>query len=312
MTINEKIMNVIFFSQTGIGVLGNSFLTCLFIFTHLSGHSKRPIDTILIQLTLVNCLVLLPKGIPQIMATLGLKNFLDDFGCKIVFYLQRVSRGLSLTMTCLLSVFQAITITPPSFSSVELKVRAPKYIIPSSLCSWTFHLLLNVFIALGMKGPRHPGNITEIQHFEYCSYPSAPKYQAILLSIIFSFPDAVYMGLMAFASGYMVFLLYRHHKQVQQIHISSISARTSPEIRATQTILLLVSTFVSIYSLNSIFTAYMHFRKTSLWLTQTSAFLTLSFPAVSPYLLISNDSQVSRYCYALCWRKRPHSGLAAD
>ncbi|XP_036598869.1 vomeronasal type-1 receptor 1-like [Trichosurus vulpecula] len=312
MNTNEKIMSIIFFSQTGIGVLGNYFLTCLFIFIYLSGYSLRPIDTILTQLTLANCLVLLPKGVPQIMATLGLKNILDDTGCKIIFYLHRVSRGLSLTMTCLLTVFQAITITPSSSSSVELKARAPKYIFPSSLFSWTFHLLLNVFIALGIKGPRHTGNSTEIQDFGYCSYESAPRYQAIMFSIILSFPDAVCLGLTAFASGYMVFLLYRHHKQVQQIHISSTSARTSPEVRATQTILLLVSTFVSIYSLNSIFTAYMHFRKISLWLTQTSAFLTLTFPAVSPYLLISSDSQVPRYCYTLWERKRPHSTLAAD
>ncbi|XP_020827516.1 vomeronasal type-1 receptor 1-like [Phascolarctos cinereus] len=304
-------MSIIFFFQTGIGVLGNSFLTCLFIFIYLRGHSLRPIDTILTQLTLANCLVLLPKGVPQIMTTLGLKNFLDDIGCKIVFYLHRVSRGLSLTMTCLLSVFQAITIAPNMYSLVELKARAPKYIIPSSLFSWTFHLLLNVLIALGMKGPRHAGNSTEIQHFEYCSYLFAPRYQAVLLLIIFSFPDALCLGLMAFASGYMVFLLYGHHKQVQQIHISCISARMSPEVRATQTILLLESTFVTIYSLNSIFITYMHFRKTSLWLMQTSAFLTLSFPAVSPCMLINNDSQVPRYCYALCGRKRPHSALAA-
>ncbi|XP_068953350.1 vomeronasal type-1 receptor 4-like [Petaurus breviceps papuanus] len=312
MNTNEKLMSIIFFSQTGIGVLGNAFLLCLFIFTYLSGHSLRLIDTILTQLTLANCLVLLLKGVPQIMATLGLKNFLDEIGCKIIFYLHRISRGLSLTMTCFLTIFQAITIAPSSFSLVQLKARAPKCIIPSSLFSWAFHLLLNVVIALKMKGPRHTENSTEIQHFEYCSYVSLPRHQAILFSIILSFPDAACLGLMAFASGYMVFLLYRHHKQVQQIHISSISARTSPEIRATQTILLLVSIFLSIYLLSCIFLVYLHFKKTSLWLTQTSAFLTLSFPAVSPYLLISNDSQVPRYCYALWGRKRSHSSPAAD
>uniref|UniRef100_A0A4X2KZ20 Vomeronasal type-1 receptor n=1 Tax=Vombatus ursinus TaxID=29139 RepID=A0A4X2KZ20_VOMUR len=85
------ILCIAFLSQTGIGVLGNAFLTCLFIFVFLRGHRLRPIDTILIQLALVNCVVLLSKGIPKTMTALGLMNFLDEIGCKIVFYLHRVT-----------------------------------------------------------------------------------------------------------------------------------------------------------------------------------------------------------------------------
>ncbi|XP_072471521.1 vomeronasal type-1 receptor 1-like [Notamacropus eugenii] len=297
------ILGIFFFSQTGIGLIGNSFLISLFIIMFLSRHRLRPIETIVTELALVNCLALLSKGVPQTMVTLGMKNFLDTTGCKITLYLHRVARCLSVTLTCLLSGFQAITISPNNSSSAHLKARAPKYIIPTSLLCWTFQLLLNVFIPIGMIDPKHTRNITEIQHHGYCSHLVPSGFRASLYAFILSFPDTVLMGFMVFASGYMVLLLYRHHKHVEQIHINCISTRVSPETRATKTILLLVSIFVSSYSLDCILTAYMSFMKSSRWLVHCSALMTSFFPTISPYVLISSDSQVPKYCYALCGRR---------
>ncbi|NP_001160281.1 vomeronasal 1 receptor monDomV1R1233 [Monodelphis domestica] len=297
------ILSLVFFSQTGIGLLGNSFLIILFIFLFLSGHRLRPIDPIFTQLALGNCVALLSKGIPQTMVTLGIKNFLDITGCKITLYLHRVARGLSLTLTCFLSGFQAITISPNNSSSVALKVRAQKYIIPLSLLCWSFHVFLNIFIPLGMIDPKRSSNITKIQHYGYCSHLLPSGFRASLYAFILSFPDAVCVGLMLLANGYMVFLLYKHHKQVEQIHISSVSTQGSPETKATRTIFLLVSTFVSSYSINCLLTAYMAFMESLPWLVHTSTFLSLFFPAISPYVLVSSDSHVPKYCYALCGRK---------
>ncbi|XP_036598859.1 vomeronasal type-1 receptor 1-like [Trichosurus vulpecula] len=309
MKSNNIILCVAFLSQTGIGVLGNSFLIFLFIFVFLSGHRMRPIDTIVTQLAFVNCLVLLSKGIPKTMTALGLMNFLGEIGCKIVSYLHRVAQELSLSMTCLLSGFQAITISPSNSIWAGLKARTRKYIILSSLFCWTFHLLFCSYTPWGIQGPSHARNITEIQHYGYCSHVILSGYHASLFATIISFPDSVCMVFMVSASGYMVFLLYRHHRQVKQIHLTCLSLRVSHESRATKTILLLLSTFFTSYSLNSILTTYMSFVKSPHWLAHTSAFLASCFPAVSPYMLISSDSQVPRYFYALCRKKNPHFDL---
>ncbi|XP_043850005.1 vomeronasal type-1 receptor 1-like [Dromiciops gliroides] len=305
MKSKDIILRFAFFPQMGIGLLGNSFLICLFMFSFLSGHRMRPVDTIITQLALVNCLVLLSKGIPETMTALGLMNFLDETGCKIIFYLHKVARDLSLSMTCLLSGFQAITISPSNSNWAELKARAPRYLMPSSLFFWTFHLLFCSYIPWGIKGPKYTRNITEIQLTGYCSYQILAGFQVSIFATIISFPDAIFLGLMVSASGYMMFLLYRHHQQVQQVHLTCLSPRASPETRATNTILLLVSTFVSSYAFNCILTAYMSFIKSPPWLMHSSAFLASCFPAISPYVLISSDSQVTRYLYALCGRK-PH------
>ncbi|XP_044522734.1 vomeronasal type-1 receptor 1-like [Gracilinanus agilis] len=301
------ILSVVFFSQTGIGVLGNSFLINIFIFLFISGHRLRPIDPIFTQLALGNCVALLSKGVPQTMVALGIKNFLDITGCKITLYLHRVARGLSLTLTCLLSGFQAIIISPNNSSSADFKVRASKYIIPSSLLCWPFHVFLNIFIPIGMVDPKHSRNVTKIQHYGYCSHVVPSGFWASFYTFILSFPDAVCVGLMLLANGYMVFLLYRHHKRVEQIHTSCVSVRGSPETKATHTILLLVSTFVSSYFINCLLTAYMAWMESPAWLVHTSAFLSSFFPAISPYVLVSSDSHIPKYCYALCGRKpQPH------
>ncbi|XP_031805073.1 vomeronasal type-1 receptor 4-like [Sarcophilus harrisii] len=309
MKSKDILLNIAFFSQTGIGVLGNSFLICLFTLVFFSGHKMRFIDAIIAQLAMANCLGILLKGIPKTLTTLGMRNFFDPIGCKIIFYLQRVTRDLSLSMTCLLSCFQAITISPSNSKWAELKSRAPKYLMPSSLCCWIFHLLFCSYILSQIQGSRHMRNITEIQDLGYCPYKLASGFQASLFSIILSFPDAVYVVFNLSTSGYMAFLLYRHHKQIRQVHLTCLSPRVSPENRATKAILLLVSTFVSSYSLNCILTVYMSFTKSSSGLFHTSAFLSASFPVVSPYVLISTDSQVPRYLYVLCGRKMLNSGL---
>uniref|UniRef100_A0A4X2L7A2 Vomeronasal type-1 receptor n=1 Tax=Vombatus ursinus TaxID=29139 RepID=A0A4X2L7A2_VOMUR len=292
MKSKDIILGILLFSQTGIGILGNSFLICLFIFVFLSGHRMRPIDTIVTQLALVNCLVLLSKGIPQTMTALGLMNFLDEIGCKIIFYFHKVARDLSLSMTCFLSGFQAITISPNNSNWVELKTRAQKYLIPSSLFCWIVHLLFSSYIPWGINGPKQNRNITEIQHHGYCSHKIPSGFHASLVATFLSFLDAMYLGLMVSASGHMVILLYRHQKQIKQIHITCLSPRTSPESRATKTILLLVSTFISSYLLNCILAVYMSVIKSPLWLMHTSAFLGSCFPAISPYVLISRKCWV--------------------
>ncbi|OBS80168.1 hypothetical protein A6R68_21632 [Neotoma lepida] len=66
--------------------------------------------------------------------------------------------------------------------------------------------------------------------------------------------------LMALSSGYMLTLLYRHKRQSQHLHSTSLSPKASPEQRATRTILLLLSFFVVMYCLDCIISAsrFMH------------------------------------------------------
>ncbi|XP_044523012.1 vomeronasal type-1 receptor 1-like [Gracilinanus agilis] len=304
----DKLLSIAFFSQTVIGVQGNFFLIYLFTFMSFTGQRLRPIDLILTQLALANSLVLLSKGFPQGMAVWGLKNFLDGIGCKIVFYLHRVARGLSLSMTCLLSGLQAIIISPNNTTWITLKVRIPKYIIPSSIFCWIFYMLQNIIILEKLQGPKGTRNISEIKKYGYCSVNATNIISISSYVVVFFLPDAVLMTFISFTSGYKVYLLHKHHKRVQQMHTAHFSTRAFPEIRATKMILVLVSTFVTFYLINAILTVYMHSMTPRPWLQHSSAFMSSLFPMVSPFVLISSDSQILRYYSAVHSRRNPHTG----
>ena len=59
--------------------------------------------------------------------------------------------------------------------------------------------------------------------------------------------DAVFQGAMGGASGYMVFLLHKHHQHVLYLQNSKLLYRTPPELRAAQSVLLLMLCFVFFY-----------------------------------------------------------------
>ncbi|KAM9632846.1 LOW QUALITY PROTEIN: vomeronasal type-1 receptor 4-like [Trichechus inunguis] len=238
------------------GVFHDPALTVLcsppvYIFLVFTGQNLKPKDLILKHLTLANSLAIISRGIPQTMAAFGLKCFLEDTGCKLVFYLYRVAQGISLYTTCFLSYFQALKISTSRTRLMELKHRATKYLGPSCLLSWLVQLLVNM-IPMKVTGPRNFKNITETMSFRYClgfvsGTITTPLYVFMLCLI-----DVLCLGLMTWASGFMVSILYRYQRQVRYIHSTQLSLRLSPETRATQTILFLVCTFVIFYSLSSV------------------------------------------------------------
>ncbi|KAM9046807.1 vomeronasal type-1 receptor 1-like, partial [Megaptera novaeangliae] len=100
----------------------------------------------------------------------------------------------------------------------------------------------------------------------------------------------VFLCLIVWASGSMVLVLHRHKQRVQHIHSNSLSPRgkglsprPSHEARATRTILILVSSFVLLYSLSSILTFCVVLSvNPALWLVNTSAFVAFMFPDSQP------------------------------
>ncbi|XP_044523159.1 vomeronasal type-1 receptor 1-like [Gracilinanus agilis] len=296
MKLSDFLCTIVFFAQIGIGSLGNSFILLLYIFIFLSSHSRRSIDSIFINLALANLKVLLSKGIPQTMFYLGLKNFLEPVECKLIQYLHNLSRSISLSTTCLLSGFQVIIISPSNYKWSKLKVQAKKYIVYSCLFCWCFHLLI-YFTMLGiMHNSRFMSNNTRWWNLGYCSIASPNSFNASFHILVFSLPDVICIAFMIWASAYLVFLLRSHHQQVQHIHHLHISPRTFPEIKATHGILLLVCTYVSFYSIDSILTfSAFQFGKYDSFLLPTAQFMAACFPTICPFLLMSYDSQLHRY-----------------
>ncbi|XP_042638531.1 vomeronasal type-1 receptor 4-like [Orycteropus afer afer] len=242
-------IGLIFLFQIIVGILGNFSLLLRYIFLDLSGYKLRSMDSIVRNLTVANILLILSRGIPETVAAFAWKDVLHGFACTLVFYVHRVARGVSMATTCLLTVFQAITISPRNSKWAKLKGKAPKYIGPSTALCWVLYSLINIRVLLFMFGKSE--NVTENKYSGHCSQLSYNTITESLYQALVACLDVLCLGLMFWSSVSMVAILQRHKKQVQHIHRSSPSLRASPETRATQTILVLVSTFVSIYALSS-------------------------------------------------------------
>ncbi|XP_028750982.1 vomeronasal type-1 receptor 2-like [Peromyscus leucopus] len=283
-------MGILFFSLTAVGILGNWSVLLPYVMSVFTGKSLMPKDQILRHLTLANSLVIISRVIPHIMVQLGLQYLLGDLLCKLTLYSNRVARAISLHCTCLLSCFQAITISPTNSRWMKLKHRVSKYMVQSCSLSWLVHLLLNTKTAIDVIGPDTSKNFTKKIKLGYCSVFVFDNTVTLLNLSLLCFTDGLCLGLMIWTSEYMVSILCRHKSQLQHIHSTQHTPRVSPEDRATKTILTLVCTFVLSYSMSFILVIYtVAFDNPRLWMINIFTFLDTCFPTICPFILIHNN-----------------------
>ncbi|NP_001160979.1 vomeronasal 1 receptor monDomV1R1255 [Monodelphis domestica] len=286
MNSPKEDLETLYLSLIFFGILGNMFLLCLHIFKFITGHRKRHISLIITNMAFAHVLMIFFRGIPQIISKWGWRFLLNEMMSKFITYLTRMTRGVSLCNTCLLSVFQALTISP---NSLKIKTRAQNYILLCCILSWVFNLLLDITLPLSINNSRN--SIKERWRIGHVSF-DLNVISIIKILIWKSVVDALLVVLMLCSSGYMVFVLYRHNQKVRHIHIISLYPRASPEIRASKIILMLVITFVCFNSASSPFVIYVTSdRLTRPWVLHFTVTLSLFYPIVSPFMLLSIDTR---------------------
>ncbi|XP_049987767.1 vomeronasal type-1 receptor 90-like [Alexandromys fortis] len=287
----SSLKNVLNF-QAGLGVLANMFLLVSYTFIILN-HRPKPTDMISCQLAFIHIVLLLTGGdiwLKEIVESLNVDN---DFKCKTTFYINRVMRGLSICVTCLLSVFQAVTISHSTSLLAKFKYKLKKqHMVYAFLFIWSFNLLFSsnrIFYAGAFT------NVSEIKQMKVsksCSLFSTNYiFRALILTVTIS-RDVFLVGVMLGASAYMVVILFRHQKQHKHLHSLS-HLRASPERRATQTILLLVIFFVVMYWMDFIMssTAVLSWMYDPVILS-VQKFVMNVYPTITPLVQISSDKRI--------------------
>ncbi|KAM5236267.1 vomeronasal type-1 receptor 2-like [Ctenodactylus gundi] len=293
MTSVDVSISTVFLVQIVIGTLGNATLLTQNLFLYFSGCKTRSTAVILRHLTVANSLVILSRGIPEVMAAFGLEDFLSDLGCKLVFYAHRVGRGMGFGTTCLLSVFQAITISLGSSRWAELKVRAPRCMNPCTVLCWLFHMLLNLTFPVTVTAKWKNTNITKKVASGYCSSQNGTNALYSVTVPLISIIDLLCLGLMLWSSTSMASVLLRHKQQIRYIHNTSL-CMSSPEARATRSILILLSIFLCFYFLSAIFQMYLTFSQNySPFLLSVAALTNACYPTLCPFVLLSHGHGIS-------------------
>nr|AAK98775.1 vomeronasal receptor V1RI8 [Mus musculus] len=253
---SDLIQKIIFFSLIGLGVLGNIILFVRHVCTFIMGPENKNIDVILIHLAFVNTIIIYCIGVRDIATIFYIRNFLGDVGCKTIIYLERVACGLSICTTCLLSMVQAVTISPRTTLWRKLKPQTAWHVIAFLLLFWIFNSLISSnllhYITVGSSM-----NSSEVGMFTgYCyKLPSRHTVKWLFLSLM-TLRDVIFQGLMGWSSGSMALHLYKHHKRVLYLHSSRSANNSRPEIRATQRVLTLMTCFLFFYWSDFIFSFY--------------------------------------------------------
>ncbi|XP_021520306.1 vomeronasal type-1 receptor 4-like [Meriones unguiculatus] len=293
-------VRIIFLAQTTTGILGNLSLVFYYLLLYYRECTLKPSELILMHLMAANVLLILSSGVPQTMAVWGLKQFLSDFGCKILLYIQGFSRSVSIGTTCLLSVFQAITISLKKSCWKDHKVKAEKYIGCYISFIWAMHMSINFifFVYTFIKG--NSKNMTRKRDFGYCSTIGSNDISDSLYAVLVVWPEIFFSVLIAWSSMSMIIFLYRHKQKVQHIRSTHDSSRSSPDSRATQIIMALMSTFLTFYTLSSILRGCIAFLYNhNWWLVNISPLTSLCFPSFVPFVLMSHYSVMLKH--SLVW-----------
>ncbi|XP_004628526.1 vomeronasal type-1 receptor 4-like [Octodon degus] len=279
---------------TGLGTVGNTVV--LESHTRMyRGSEKKAMHLILIHLAFTNIIMLLSKGIPRTIAAFGVRHFLDDTGCKVVCYLERVARGLSICTSSLLTVFQAFTVSPSHSRWRRLQPSSSRYILLLFPFLWIFSFLTNINLLLYITSASE--NTSQISTSDYYCYfqPESQKVRLMILGTM-AFRDAVSQGVMCGASGYMVLLLHQHHQRVLQLRSSKVLCKTPAEVKAAQSVLLLMLCFLLFYWADCVFNLLLNFFLENNLILNFKEFLTLGYAILSPFVLIHRDGHVAECC----------------
>uniref|UniRef100_A0A8C0WU49 Vomeronasal type-1 receptor n=1 Tax=Castor canadensis TaxID=51338 RepID=A0A8C0WU49_CASCN len=280
--------------HSGVGTVANVILFFHNVSPLLVGHRLRPTQVLFTHLASANTLVLLSTGIPHSMVAFVPRNSLSSLGCKLTYYIHQMGHTATLCSTCVLSIYQAVTVIPMNAGRIIIKGKAQEITRPSCYTCWMFSTLINVYIPMRVTGLQDKHNYTDTEVQWFCS-SLGPSVGFVILLFI---SKATFIGLTGSASGSMVLLLCRHHKRKQHIHTSNLYHKGPPESRAAHTILMLVAFFIFFYILDSIFTFYITaFVQSHLWVIHVSYILNSCFPTVCLILLIFRDPRTPSFCF---------------
>ncbi|XP_004599720.3 vomeronasal type-1 receptor 90-like [Ochotona princeps] len=217
--------------------------------------------------------------------------FTNELKCKLLLCLSRVTRGLSISTTCLLSIIQVITISPNSFYLSRFKQKLKKHVVIAFFCFWWFNLSSNSNMIIYAVAHSNRTNLLNVN--KYCSLSSMNSTIMVLFITLSLFQNIFSLGLMLLSSMCMVIFLCRHQRKSEYLCSMSTSSRISPAKRATHTVLVLVSFFVIMYCVDTIISSF----STLSWnyepvLLDIHRLLGNAYATVSPLVLISSDKRI--------------------
>ncbi|XP_034367076.1 vomeronasal type-1 receptor 52-like [Arvicanthis niloticus] len=280
------------FSEIGIGISANSCLLFFHTFMFIHGQRLRLTDLPIGLMALIHLMMLL------LAAYITEDHFMssgewDDITCKLVIFLHRVFMSLSVCATCLLSVFQAIILCPQSSHLAKFKHNSQHQLSCFFILLSIFYTSISSHILITVVATGNHTSVNLIYITRSCSFTPMSSSMQHIFSTLLVFRNVFLIGLMGLSTCYMVTLLCRHKSRFQRLQNSNLSSKATPEQRALQTILMLMSLFLVMLTLDSIMSCLRTILQENLSLYSFQILVSHSYAAVSPLLSLINEKRVT-------------------
>ncbi|XP_043978094.1 olfactory receptor class A-like protein 1 [Gambusia affinis] len=292
MDLCVTIKGVSFLLQTGLGILGNAVVLLAYASIICTQPKLLPVDMILCHLAFANLMLLLTRCVPQTMTVFGLKDLLNDPGCKAVIYAYRIGRALSVCITCMLSVFQAVTIAPSGPRLSKLKPMLPSLVLPTFAGLWLLNMAICIAAPFFSMAPRNGTIPAFTLNLGFCHVDFRDNMSYVINGVAVSGRDFAFVALMLGSSGYILLLLHRHSEQVKGIRRAHGSRS---ETRAAKIVVTLVVLYVVFFGIDNVIWIYMlTVSKVSPVVADMRVFFSSCYASLSPYFIISSNKKVKR------------------
>ncbi|XP_010614721.2 vomeronasal type-1 receptor 90-like [Fukomys damarensis] len=292
----------LFFFEVSTGIIANIILLLLYMLIFLLQHRPKPIDLTITHLLFIHIIMLVTVCLIA-LDIFGYQDLGNDITCKCVIYLHRLMRGLSICTTCLLSVLQAITLSPRSSHLAKFKQKSLHQNLYCLLFLWVINMLISGrFLISTIATPNGTSHKLMFVTKSCSLWPINYLLKYITFSLM-TFQEISVISLMGLSSVYMVILLYRYKRQLQYLHSTNLSPKASPEQRATQTILLLMSVFIVIYAMDCVITSTSGvFWKHNQIHHCVLMLIGNGYATISPLVLISTKKQMTKCSASTFWK----------
>ena len=212
-TTEEVALQILLLCQFGVGTVANVFLFVHNFSPVLTGSKQRPRQVILGHMAVANALTLFLTIFPNNMMAFAPKTPPNELKCKLEFFSHMVARSTNLCSTCVLSIYQFVTLVLVNRGKLILKASVPNFVSYSCYSCWFFSVLSNIHIPIKFSGPQITDNNTDSKRKLFCS---TSGFSVGIVFLQFAY-DATFMSIMVWTSVSMVLLLRRHRQRMQHI-----------------------------------------------------------------------------------------------
>ncbi|OCT94301.1 olfactory receptor class A-like protein 1 [Xenopus laevis] len=273
------------------GIPGNVYILLKFGFIRIIEKRLLANNIILTVLALVNVLVVLSRVIPQAMQAMGVENVLDDTKCKFVIFTYRMSRAMQICITSLLSCHQCILIAPTTNLWMFLKQKVTKNVSFIILVILLINIVVQPAGILYSYAKKNTTRSPYTLHLVYCDTDFITYVSYIVNGSFYACKDFIFVGLMAVASIYIVYMLLQHARSVQFISVSS--QRKSAEQKASKAVILLVVCYVLLFGLdNSMWIYTLTLSNVTADMNDARIVLSCSYATLSPIVIIATNPRL--------------------